>query len=161
MRLSRNTKLTDVFSDNRDGPDALGQLRTDSNGEVYRFVQNKHTTDVASGSVVHTIATDTTLGTVARLGATGTNIRLPAGVTVASMPADHYGFIKCRGVATASVEGTTDIAAGDILMGVASQPYLVRATGGGTTSYPGSNIVALSAFTNDATGSIAVKLNVL
>lgn len=154
------TALTDVADNDVEG---VGRIRVLSTGDIYRWVSNEDASNsFAAGDVVfHKLSNKATMFQTILLCATA-NLAGMAGVCMAALVANTgtkpkiYGWIQIYGVNTGIlVEGTTDIAAGDHLIGVNAQKYVVQGSAAGTAPKYSRGIVALEAFITNSTGSKA------
>lgn len=144
--------LTQVYSSLIDGGQSAPPLgaTTVAGGKVYMFVQNLFTSDLAAGNIVFYDFANGYTYQVNRLGTGTTGISQMAGAANAAIPTTKYGWIQIGGVRTdLSIDGTSDVAAGDALKGVSGALSLVIdaavATG---PSYP-NFVVALEAVTTN------------
>lgn len=94
----------------------LGSLyRYASNGWVYRYVQFLDAVTYAAGQSVEWANTSGTAVTNDRAGGSSVG-RAAAGVALAVMTQNYYGFVLVNGFATISTSGADDIAAGETVI---------------------------------------------
>lgn len=102
-------------------------------GVLYRYTQFVDAVAYAAGQcVAYANATGTAVSND-RAGGSSVGTRC-AGVVLATMTQDYYGFVQVTGVATLVTNGDDDIAAGDEIM-------LDTGTDGACDSYVGSAVV--------------------
>lgn len=95
-----------------------------------------------------------TCATISAANALTSETRRVLGVALTATTGQATLTVRIRGVVSAKVETTAAIAVGDILMGVASQAYMVKSAATATHAY--FPAMALEARTGATVGTIAV-----
>lgn len=158
---------TDVTQYRATDVEGVGRLRSVEN-KTFRWVKNSTGVAMVAGRLYYH-GTGNTLGYVAEVftfgqSTKGTAINTMAGIAAAAIPIGQYGWVQCYGVYSgAGVEGTTDVAATDLLKGVSGQTYMVLNGAAGATNLAniGGKIIALAAQAADAVAATDVFINCL
>lgn len=155
-----------------------GKLGFDNNGNTYRYVYNNSTAAAIKGYPAFYVATAGNSYTVKTSYEATTDLEKFAGIWYcdeSGSPAiakSTYGWLQVAGICWASVEGTTDIGADDLLIGtyvyapagkvlVKGRDALTSLTESGITQEVGRTVpgaYAIDAFTSDAAGTTEVFL---
>ena len=152
-----------------------GKIFIGDNGNIYRQVYNDATVAAAQGYPAWYVATSGAPGntwTVKSSYEATSDLEKFAGIWYCdadgndAITASELGWIQIAGHCWASVEGTTDIGADDLLIGDTGGKYLIKgrdalttltcSSGEVTLTVPGP--LAISAFTTNAAGTTEVFL---
>jgi len=151
-----NTAITQVTTTPVEGN--VGQLRVEPDGRIYRYVQNLHSAALGIGEFACGSTTDVLLGLAYQAGAANTDISIFLGVPLASIPANSYGWLQCRGRGVASVNGTTTtLALGNAIVPASGSLVGVRSTTGAVIP-AGGYVMSLNAATITTTQVTTVVL---
>lgn len=127
--------------------------------KTYKLVKNGHSAALVVGyPVVYDQTNDVTLVTVTQ-PATAL-LGFAAGVAMGAIPISGYGWVQVDGYnSSVPLDGTTDVAVGDVLIGVNAAFNLAKSVGAGTAALYANHYVAAEAYTTNSVASKKVYVN--
>lgn len=155
------TALTDAKDSDVEG---VGNLRKDSDGNVYRWVKNRNATAfTAMQPVCYDVGNVGTDALIKAVNSPVTNdLMLQAGIALTALEAsgsDCYGWVQvqgyCQDARVVGVSGTA-VSIGDELVSANGETTLTRATAVGTAPKRPLTFIALETV-SDATGATYAK----